>query len=39
MLSDGSQVDLKPKGSQIKVKYEELSDYIGETIMARLRES
>ncbi len=39
MLSDGSQVDLKPKGNQTKVKYEELTDYISETIMARLRES
>ena len=38
-LSDGVQIDLRPKGSTTRVLYSEVKDYVSETIMARLRES
>jgi len=38
-LSDGFQIDLKPKGSTLKVKYSETFEFVSETILARLRES
>ena len=38
-LSDGTQIDLKPKGSTTKVDFSEVKDYVSETIVSRLRES
>lgn len=39
ILSDGVQVDLRPDGSTKRVQYNEVTKFVSETILARLRES
>lgn len=38
-LSDGVQIDLKPNGKEVRVKFSEIQDYVSAVIEARLRES
>lgn len=38
-LSDGTQIELRPKGNQTKVKYQEVADFVAEILTARLKES
>jgi hypothetical protein len=39
ILSDGSQLDLRPNGATTRVQYADVEQYVRETIEARLRES